>query len=1087
MNTMTQALRRLILTRQHQFHLTRHDNIPPTLPAPIIPAVRIHGGLNKGDLNDPTVPVVVQVIVTPAMSEGDSLTLYWNDTALDSEIITRDHVVVGQVVFFVYPRDVPIATAHVHYHHTGLIGADETSSHEHTPFPIKLLVPGNPDPDPTTPTVNENLKPLTGLPPSIPADHGPVTVGVPRYANIDFGDVITLSWSGVFITREVTDDEVSSGAPSIHITVDADVVRDNPGIGLVLTYSIHDCVKNWSLFSPKSYIDVEAPGSLHVPTVRDASDNDELDVTDGADVAIQIPVNSNLDVPSSGVLTWTGQPVQGPRLTYTQHFQITQASTRVTLYVPHAQAAALAGSFATVYYDGVRGNVPGRSNRATVSVIGEPVELAKPSLTGVSGDTYDPDQIVGDYQEVIVPAWGFMATGQSVTVLWEGTTASGASVYQTVTVPIQQASQVGRPVSVQVEKRYASALVGGSLRVSYQVEADGQRYDSPALTLTVTGEVVTLPPPETLPAFANGQVDPDQVDATLQVLVKAAGVLQPDDRVTIKWLGEPSASTQPEATFPETGDLSVSIDKVPYITGNINNQVTVSYEARRAGVLLGRSRLLTLTIGEPGQLPWATPHVTDATGETANPWPPIVKDTTSQQNTMTLTINDSRLRPGDLLAIVWYPKDGSETPVWAQVTSGQATADVPAQLLAESLGKQADIAYVVWRDGAVIGTWASLSVVLEALPRTALPTPVIPEAVGGLLDLNTVLGDGSVLVTPWPFMAEGQTFWLRLHALRDDGEDWSTRLEAPFTVQPGEVQTGVRRSLKRPDLLRLENTSPLRLEMKAGLAGTSESESMVFPEGEFEMKQVTLVLPAPRVEGLVDGFINPENIPAEGVKITAAFPQQLEGYWVGAQWVCTDEAASLDFPAQKVTNAQALEFMVPKAVALRGEGAPINAQYKVARVEHGLEQASGPTPVYVGSPAPQTFTEDFSSLEPGSYPSIELGPFLITPWTGTQLTVGQIPTSPTLIAQAKMISFPRLTGYIKLLKPVTKLSFYANTTDNFPSIGIRTFYKDFPRNDSQNCPPGYISITIRPGTTIDRIEIDTDRPGTHITNISWEY
>ncbi|MGY4495152.1 Ig-like domain-containing protein [Pseudomonas sp. TE3610] len=823
MSTLNQALQRLILNQRHPSHLGRHDGITPTLPAPIIPAVLVHGGLNKNDLHDPTVPVAVQVVLTTDMAEGDTLALYWNDAAVASDWITHEHLDVGQVVFYVYPRDIPDTTAHVHYHHIGLVGDDEKSSIAHAPFEVKRTVPGNPDPIPSTPYINENLLPLTGIPDSIEASAGPLTVGVPRYQYIAENDVITVQWSSVPVSKIVSRAEAENAAAPLNLVIDADIIRDNPGLQLVVTYDIRDTVKNWSLFSLENRVDVEAPGSLHVPAVRDADDFDvlDMDALAGADVAVQLPVNGNLDVPSTGTLTWTGQPVLGPRLTYTQAFSITQATTRLTLMVPNAQAAALVGSTATVYYDGVHNNVAGRSARATVSVIGQPVELAKPRLTGVSGDTYDPDLIVGDVQEVIVPAYAFMAVGQEVTLIWEGITASGTNVYRTAKVLIEQPSQVGLAISVYIEKLYAVALAGGSLRVRYKVTAEGQSYESPTLELTVTGQVNTLPAPGTLPAFPNGQVDPDQVGATLQVVVKAGGVLQPGDSITVHWVGEPSASTHPTAPMPPTGDLLVSIAKDPYVTGNSNRPVAVSYEARRGGNLLGSSRLLNLTIGEPGQSPWPAPQVTDATSSTANPWHPIVPGTSDRENTATVELTDARLAPDDVLAVLWFLPNGVVLNVpWVPVTvPGTVSAPVPQEFMSASLGKVVSVNYVVFRGSDAIGSSLDLSLSVATIPPSALPSPLIMTAADNdtheffVTQLTT---NAAVVVNQWPLMNVSQFYWVEARGTHNDGTPLVINLATRKPVQSVGVQ---HLEIPLASARALKNSSLLTLTMRIAFGG----------------------------------------------------------------------------------------------------------------------------------------------------------------------------------------------------------------------------------------------------------------------------
>ncbi|WP_277964134.1 hypothetical protein [Pseudomonas sp. RIT-To-2] len=813
MTTLSQALRRVTLNEQRRVNPKRHDGLLPTLSPAIIPSVLVHGGLNNSDLRDPRTAVLVQVVVQLDWGVGDRLDLYWNDLVVASETISRGDQELSQISFRVFPGDIPDGIAQVHYHLTGLVGGGERASHQHAPFLVKRTVPGNPDPDSSTPYINERLRPVTGIPSSMPADQGALVVGIPRYEHITADDLITVYWSGVPVTKQVSAAEASGGPLSLVIS--ADIIRDNPGINLAVTYDIRDTVSNWSLFSVAQHIDVEGANALLAPAVRDADDNDvlDMDALGGRDVAIQVPVNGNLDVPSAGTLTWTGQPVVGPAVLFKLPFSITQAATRVTLYVPNSQAAALVGSTATVYYDGVKAGVPSRSRRVTVGLVGQPVELAVPRLTGVTGTTYNPDLITGSHQEVVVPAYGFMAVGQGVTLVWEGITASGGSVYQTWTRPIEQASQIGLPISFQVEKAYATALVGGSLRVSYRVASLGQEYPSDVLVLAVSGQVNTLPAPETDPHFPGGQVDPGQVGNTVNVVVRANTVLLPGDSITVHWHGRPDASINPTASFPSTGDLLVQIAKVPYVTGNANGAVDIWYDARRNGVIIGSSRFLTLTIGEAGQQPWPAPIVIDATGGQANPLSPIRPNTSNTANTATVVLTDSRLAVGDTVSVVWRYLDGTPAAnLSGPVTiSGTALVNVPSAVIATSLDSTVEVVCVVFRNGQSIGTSPALRLQVSGMPQSALPTPAITQAQGADLNVSNLNGDATATVVAWPLITLGQRYWLRAQGNLSDGSATTIELASD---RPVTSLNGVSHVIPLARLQALRDGSDLTLEMR---------------------------------------------------------------------------------------------------------------------------------------------------------------------------------------------------------------------------------------------------------------------------------
>ena len=944
----------------------------PTLPAPQVPALSVHNGLNKNDLHDPSVPVAVQVVLRLDMLENDDLTLYLNDTAVAVETLRPEHVESGIVTFYllpsVFPQDGQVT---LHYHHTVPPSTSFSVSHNAGPFLVKQSVPGNPDPDPSTPYVNEHLTPPTGVPATVTPGQ-PLTVTIPRYANIAENDEIVLHWSNQEIRKIVTAAEASNPSTALTITVSADIIDNTPGLGLIVRYEIHDTVMNWSLYSLEAHADVDVPGSLHVPTLPQTNDYDQLDMDDlaGADVTVYIPVTgNNMPAGTQGTLTWTGQPILGPQLTYTAAFRVEASASRVTVKVPNAKAAALAGSSVTVYYDAIIGGQSKRSHRVTATVIGQPVTLAQPRLTGVTGNTFNPDIVTGSHQEVIVPAYGFMASGQTIQLHWKGQTASGTPMYTTLNHSVT--SNTPQDVSLLIDKAFAITLgTGRVLEVYYEVTAQGVSYVSPTLQLTVVGIPSNLPKPTTEPVFANGEIDPDTVGPTLKVVVAPNSSVQPEDVLTIHWEGRPGASTSiANQRFPASGNLEVPIGKTPYIDGNINGYIEVWYEVRRGAQLSGQSQRLQLHVGEASML-WPVPQVVDATGTASNPWPPIRPGTSYETNTATVVVRDGRIQAGDVLAVIWRLPGGIEATVPSQTTTaGEGRALVPPAVLAQSLAKTIEVAYALLRGptAELIGSSPLTPWRVGTLSTGVLRGPTVVEATANAtrIDLNTFAGDAHVHIEPWPLMVVGQEYWLVASGTRDDGEPYSERLPEPNIVHGNLPVNGITKTLARDTLLRLANGSELTVHLKVAFTYQApEGEAIMFPDKELTVVQQVLNLPAPAVTGVVNGRLNPADIPAGGVKITAAYTGQAVGQWVSAHWVGVTAALSQDFPAVQVTSAStALEFVVPKAKAEASLFKAVSVVYQVARTLSAVPQASVALPFEVEGA--RGGYEDFESFKLG--------------------------------------------------------------------------------------------------------------------------
>ena len=996
MTTLKNALRLLQLQIQQSqspaisaFGAAPYHPGTPTLPPPQVPALLVHNGLNKNDLHDPSVPVAVQVVLRLDMLENDDLPLYLNDTAVAVETLRPEHVESGIVTFYLLPSVFPQeGQVTLHYHHRVPPSDSFSVSENAGPFLVKQTVPGDPDPEPATPTINERLTPPTGIPNPVPPSQ-PLTVTIPRYVNIASDDKIVLHWSNREIHKTVTADEASNSGAPLTVIVPPDIINSTPGLDLIVRYEIHDTVMNWSLYSLEAYADVEPPGALHAPTVRDANDYDELDMDelDGDEVAIQIPVNGNLSVGTEGVLTWTGIPVIGPRLTFTLAFKIERMATRITLMMPNEKATALVGSTATVYYEATLNGVSTPSQRTSVVVIGEPVSLEKPTLTGVPGDTYNPASVIGTHQEVVVPAYGFMARGQAVILHWEGRTASGSPFYFQERKALTSDTQ--QDIKFLIDKVYATGLGTNTiLKVYYEIVAEGTNYASPTLELTVVGVPSNLPKPTTDPVFTNGEIDPGAIVDAIEIVIEPNSSLAPGDLLTVKWLGRSNASIiLTDQVFPRSGNLEIRIGKTPYIDGNSNGYVDVSYEARRNGQPVGSSQVLQLHVGAASEQPWPLPKVVDGTGGEVSTWQPVKPGTSYESNTATVIVTDSRIQAGDIVAVIWRLPGGTDLTVpWITAGAGEGRVPVPSTVLARSLGQTVQVGYVVFRGAGadLVGNSALANLQMGALNATILKAPVIVEATANLnrVDLNTFAGSAHVYIEPWPLIASGQMFWLYARGVFDDGSSYSERLPAPYTVQAGDVVGGLRRDLARSLLLRLENATALRLELKIDLTGTGvESSATLCPIGEFQMTTVKLVLPPPIVANVINGHLDPADIPAAGVNVLIpAYVGREAGQWVYAEFHGQSGSSEVGLEKEVVDVSTPIDFMISKAEVVKNADQAAVFEYRVARTREGAYLASLPVPVEIAkeTTSPVPGNDGFEDVDLGNYVQLQRPGYRIT-------------------------------------------------------------------------------------------------------------
>ncbi|MGY4495151.1 hypothetical protein [Pseudomonas sp. TE3610] len=973
---------------------------------------------------------------------------------------------------------------------------------------VKLSRPGGNDTDADEPG-NQNMARAqlpqhiidNGVGPGDAAAGVPVTIAA--WDNMALHDICELHWGSETLTQRV--ENTAEIGRDMVFQVGADTIRDAwDDVNLNVTYKLVDRVNNSSRdseerpWAPTTYVEVYAnDSSLYEPWVEEAGRDQEvidLDALAGSPVHVEVDIERNSPyVDGTCTLIWRGITADGTAVVHTEDLSVSRAPMALYFEVPSAVVEQIRGGRVVVYYTLSKDGNSDHSARNSLDVIGQPLAWPAPEALDLNGDDELPIDI--QFPRFSTPVYGSKSAGDIIVLHVSGTSLDGQVVnYESPAYPVVEGEQ-DQPLVITLPQNLLAPLDGTQATVFYKVNPNtAQERTSDYLIVNVGVGSSQLRAPTVVQAV-DGWFDPAEHPggATLSV---PRGTIHQNDKVTYYWRGSVTpvytSWTYAGASGPVLFEISPDL-----ITPNLNGTVTAWYTVERGGSLVGTSPELLLNIGA-NQAGWPAPEIVDATGQVVNPFDPI-NPATGLENTATVVINDARLAVNDVAAVVWSLPDGNVPTIpYVPVTArGEVHIAVPREVLALSIDKQIKVTYVIFRGAEAVGTSPELLLRVLPLAQNTLPTPVIVEATAqSVLDLNTVTGDATALVAPWPFMVEGQTFWLRLHALRDDGEAWSGQLEEPFTVQPGEVQTGVRRSLKRPDLLRLENNSRLMLEMKAGLSGAlAESESVIFPEGVYVMTQVTLVLPAPLVEGVVDGYLDPDSIPAQGVKITAAFPGQVAGYWVGAHWVGIDDASSHYFPAQEVAGASALEFQVPKATALLSDKKPVTVEYKIARVSGGLGQTSLPTPLVLSADSPTVplpGSEDFELFEVRTYTDVELNGLLINSDLGNfEVRVAPSTHYPAIINKALYFQKNASWNYFIRITPPQPLSeFRFGATNGSKKILIRVFYVDGNYTNFDISGTTIVSQNnSAPGGKISAIFVvcANDAPSIYIDNISWKF
>ncbi|MET3714234.1 hypothetical protein [Pseudomonas sp. PvP001] len=939
--------------------------ITPTLSPPGIPANHT-GGLNQGHVESGEAPVVVPVYY--GIETGQDVVLYLNDNPVDTRVVIDEN---QSLLTYIPARELPRGDSDntVHYHaFTGFNGVNEEASYP-VSVRVKTTVPGNPPGDPIEPGVNPYLSAPVDVPESI-SDPNAVTtvpVGVPAYANMAEGDVITVFWGGAgVVAPPLTAAQVGR---VVYVEVPQAIIAARPGNNIVVRYHVYDAVRNYSLYSQSAFSNVTPVATLLAPLIaREVNDTLNMDSLAGSDIDIMVMQN-NISPTADITLHFTGQPEDWPYLDFSLGPIRFGGAAFYTFTVPNVLGRSLVNSETIVFYEAVTNGTTARSFNAQAQVIGTAIDLPAPKSLDAPGGLLDPDKIIGASFDLTAPANTAFVHDTLVQLVWEGINGAGDIFHHELTQTVTSAT-AGAAVTFKVQKGWAEEIAGGSVELYYNLIVPGTApvtYASDMLPLNVAGETTLLPIPEFEPKLtAADELDVDNLTGSFHVKVNVTNAAFVGGALRVHWQGQ-SAARILEAPVSSTGVIRVSVDRATLIDPNLDQSVDVWYELVRPDGRIGRSGHVLISVISGASQTWPMPEVWDASDKPVNPLNPV-KAGTSDANTATVVVRDARLKPGDILAVVWRVEGRDLAFDWANATNGEARAPVPASVLAASLGKTVEVTNVILVGGTSGVASPTLSLRVLPLPESALSAPRFVEAAGTppALNLDTFTGSATIAVDPWPLIAEGQTFWMYVKGTLDDGKAYSERLAGPYTVQPSEVTSGIRRVLERSLLLRLENASTLGVELKVDLSGTGlESAATLFPEGDAVMATVKLDLPAPVVTGAENGYLDPTTIPADGVTVRVpAYEGRAAGQWVYANF--TGQAGSEEATAsvQVVDATTPMDFKISKAEVLKNEGQAVTFEYKVARTQGALysDSKSAPVEIAQGMPITQPIREDFEGF-----------------------------------------------------------------------------------------------------------------------------
>ncbi|MGY2235721.1 hypothetical protein ACW9ID_11920 [Pseudomonas gingeri] len=547
------------------------------------------GGVGATDVIDPLRPLPV-VIAPLDLKPRDRVDLYWGSHPDPVASHTQgSEPGATHLTLRVDTRWIMSGEVTVRYVLTPFPGgAPETAE---TSLRVKLDVPGDPDTQSATPTLNDKLELPVVIPPGVIEDPEGVSVVIKRYANMAAGDVIVVSWHG----RLVQHPPLSAPSDEVVVPIDPRIIREAGNSDAILVrYEIRDVVNNWSRWSRPALVEVGiGDPSLPAPVVPRAQGMQlDLDLLNGADVQTLVLRYDGMNSAQNLRLLVERETALGVSLpAYTATLPGHDSDPFVSFDVPNEQFPLIIQGQARFYYYVEAPEQPVRRSKSLpLKIIGQALILKPPRVpvAEANGNVLDP-AATGVIARV--EPYSLIAVGQAVTLVWIGTTASGMEVRHEQTLPVVD---TGRDIDFTIPDDKVGVLAGGSVVVRYDVKTEApDPLVSQPLLLPVSALPLDLPRPAVVEAH-------DTVLFPLQALdgatIRVTYAMETGDSIQAYWRGTPGSGTPVIDAKPGSSSGSVDFSvSAGAVSANIGKRVEVGYNVTRRGIA-APSKILPLDI-----------------------------------------------------------------------------------------------------------------------------------------------------------------------------------------------------------------------------------------------------------------------------------------------------------------------------------------------------------------------------------------------------------------------------------------------------------------------------------------------------------
>ncbi|MGY1889319.1 carbohydrate binding domain-containing protein [Pseudomonas sp. SDT291_1_S447] len=628
------------------------------------------------------------------MNPHDRLVIYKNKTQEILREIVNSGEVNTELQMFVEARHITEDTYTLSYSVTRLGGVAEDSLE--TQVLVKLTRPGGEDhsEEPGHPNLvmtipEEILK--GGIDEDNVASGVPITIGKPDdkppYPFAAAGDVIRVSWGGVFVLSAPLTQAQADGTESIIVKIDAATIRnagDSDDSGLAVVFEVYDLVDNrssdWSV-EQRVLVAVDKT-RLVAPLLKEAQNNVlDVDKLGDADGTAQVWVSgASFKVGDIPILKIRGTPQEGPPvdievpgdpLVSVPTTHETKIDNRILRQLAKSQIAL---SYRLEKADG-SADLPAKTQ--FISVIGEVQRLEAPVALDAKQGALDP---LLPQVRIEVPFDASFAAGQVINLFWLGTRPDLEAYLPTLPPRLitQGDYDAKEPLLIIVDKKHLTPIIGGKLELYYQLLIEDSVFnqmdrfqqtrairESKHADILQIGEARKELPEPTVDGVVDGVLPADTSSTTLTV--NYLKTLK-DDIVTRFWEGSITGVNNDwvKLSAITAGKPVPFTIKAELIKGNEGGTVKAYYQIERAAGGTSYSDTLEFSVAVTQTVAPTIANITDANGI-------VAPNGTTLETSVTVTGDAS---PDQTVQL--YDNDTALTPVvpvdangeWSRVISG---------------------------------------------------------------------------------------------------------------------------------------------------------------------------------------------------------------------------------------------------------------------------------------------------------------------------------------------------------------------------------------------------------------------------------